>query len=227
MLFKRTVQPAEIGKRLKRELTSGSIVSVRGRVAPNDYTVLLNPADFQPFQEHGRLLADDLAEWLDEVALSTKLATVGVMHVRFETDESVRKGRFEIRAIVTETDPSPIRHADPGRTEAFEIPGPPAVGPSGFIEICSGPSTGAVFPIRKQTVSIGRDLSNDLVIESAEVSRFHAELHTTQWSVVLIDRQSMNGTFVNGFKLTSAQPIGPGDQIMFGTTICRFWRDSL
>lgn len=227
MLFKRTVQPAEIGKRLKRELTSGSIVTVRGRVAPNDFTVLLNADDFQPYREHGRVLADDLAEWLDEVALASGLATVGLTRVRFETADSIRRGRFEVRATVSEVESGPTQYADPGRTEPFDISGPRAVGPSGFIEICSGPALGAIFPVRKQIVSIGRDLSNDLVIESAEVSRFHAELHSSQWSVTVVDRQSMNGTFVNGFPVAGSSPIESGDQIMFGTTICRFWRELL
>lgn len=227
MLFKRSVQPAEIGKRLKRELTSGVIVTVRGRVAPNDFLVLLNPADFQPFEEHGRVLETDLEDWLEGVALASNLATIGMIRVRFESNESVRRGRFEIRAAVTEEVPSPVQYADPGVTEPFEVAGPRATGPLGYIEICSGPSTGAVFPIRKHTVSIGRDLSNDLVIESAEVSRFHAELQTSNWNVVLVDQRSMNGTFVNGLPVTGSEVIESGDQIMFGTTICRFWRELL
>ncbi len=225
MMFKRTVQPAEIGKRLKRELTSGSIVTVRGRVAPNDFTVLINPADYQPYQDHGRVLANDLAEWLDEIALASNLTTIGVTRVRFERDEFVRQGRFEVRSTVAENDPTPIPFSNPGQTEAFEVSSQPGSGTLGYIEICSGPATGAVFPIRKQLISIGRDLSNDLVIDSAEVSRFHAEIHSSQRTVTVVDRQSLNGTFVNGLQLMGSQLIESGDQVMLGTTICRFWRE--
>lgn len=227
MLFKRTVQPAEIGKRLKRELTSGSIVTVRGRVAPNDFTVLINSADFQPYAEHGRVLADDLAEWLEELALASNITTLGAIHVRFESDDTIRKGRFDLRSSLTENDPLPAQYSDPGATEAFEVVTQRAAGPSGYIEICSGPATGAVFPVRKQVVSIGRDLSNDLVIDSAEVSRFHAELHSSPRSISILDRKSMNGTYVNGLPLTGSTLIESGDQLMFGTTICRFWRELL
>ena len=227
MLFKRSVQPAEIGKRLKRELTSGTIVTVRGKMAPNDFTVVLNPGDFQPYQEHGRVLADDLSGWLEEVALASNIATIGDIRVRFLTDDSIRQGRFEVKSTVLETEPAHVPYADPGQTEAFEVVQRRGANPTGFIEICSGPSIGAVFPVRKQLVTIGRDLSNDLVIESAEVSRFHAELHTNDRSIVVLDRQSMNGTFVNGHQVIGAQTIETGDQIMFGTTICRFWRELL
>ena len=225
MMFKRTVQPVEIGKRLKRELTSGSMVTVRGRVAPNDFTVLINPADFQPYQDHGRVLADDLSDWLDEISLASNLATVGVIRVRFEREESVRKGRFDVRSSVAETDPTPLAFSNPGQTEAFEVASQWGGGTSGFVEICSGLATGAVFPIRKQVISIGRDLSNDLVIDSAEVSRFHAEIHSSQWTVTVVDRQSLNGTFVNGLQVMGSQLVESGDQIMLGTTICRFWRE--
>ncbi|MEZ4531173.1 MAG: DUF3662 and FHA domain-containing protein [Thermomicrobiales bacterium] len=227
MLFKRTVQPAEIGKRLKRELMAGNIVTVRGRVAPNDFSVELHPDDFGPYQQHGRVLADDLEGWLEEIALASNLSTVGVMRVQFHPSERVRKGRFEVNATVTEVEPETAHFLAPGLTEAFEVVSSRGAGPSGYVEICSGPATGEVFTVRKQIVTIGRDLSNDLIIDSAEVSRFHAELHDTQRGVSIVDRQSMNGTFVNGVPVAGVQLIESGDQLMFGTTICRYWRERL
>jgi hypothetical protein len=227
MLFRRSVQPAEVGKRLKKELTSGGLVTVRGKVAPNDYLVLLNPADAEPYRDHAKILGEDLADWLEELALAQHLTTLGVMRVRFEADDSIRKGRFDVRAGVLEASESLPKYEDPGLTEAFEVNSRQDRGLNGFIEICSGPSTGAVFPIRKQLVSIGRDLSNDLVIESAEVSRFHAELQSSAGSVMVTDRNSMNGTFVNGSQIAGSRMVDSGDQIVFGTTICRYWRELL
>lgn len=227
MLFRRSVQPAEVGKRLKKELMAGGIVTVRGKVAPNDFLVLLNAADAAPYREHAKVLGDDLAEWLEELALAHNLTTMGMMRVRFQTDDSIRQGRFDVRTSVQEADEMPVRYEDPGLTEAFEIASRHESGANGFIEICSGPSIGAVFPIRKQLVTIGRDLSNDLVIESAEVSRFHAELQSNAGAIIVADRNSMNGTFVNGVHVAGSQMVDSGDQIMFGTTICRFWRELL
>lgn len=227
MLFHRSVQPAEIGKRLKKELTTGAMVSVRGRVAPNDFVVLLSPADSTPYTEHGRMLGEDLAEWLEERALDANLTTLGAIRVRFETDSTMRRGRFDIRATVSDAYSEPAQYADAGLTEAFEIVGRQGTGPTGYVEICSGPGTGAVFAIRKQLVTVGRDLSNDLVIDSPEVSRYHAELQTGGGVIAVSDCNSMNGTFVNGLRVGGASTINPGDQIIFGTTICRFWRDLL
>lgn len=227
MLFRRSVQPAEVGKRLKKELTSGAIVSVRGRVAPNDFVVQLSPADAAPYLEHSRVLGEDLAEWLEEIAISSNLTTLGVIRVRFESDPSVRPGRFEVRASVQDADVAAVPYVDPGLTEPFEIVGRQGANVTGYVEICSGPSTGAVFPLRKQSISVGRDLSNDLVIESPEVSRFHADLQHLGGSLSVTDRNSMNGTFVNGVQVIGSQVIESGDQIIFGTTICRYWHDLL
>ncbi len=226
-LFRRSVQPAEIGKRLKKELMSGEIVSVRGRVAPNDYVVFLNPDDAAPYQEHGRLLADDLAEWLEEIALASNLVTLDAIQVRFETDPSLRSGRFEVRSAVQEAPRPPVRFEDPGSTEPFEVAGRAESSTRGFIEICSGPSIGTVFPVRKHIVSIGRDLGNDLVIDNPEVSRFHAELEAAAAGMTLRDQGSTNGTYVNGIEIQGLQFVESGDQIIFGTTVCRFWADLL
>jgi hypothetical protein len=227
MLFRRSVQPADVGKRLKKELNSGGIVSVRGRVAPNDFVVLLNPEDAEPYFENSRVLADDLAGWLEELALSSDYATVGAMHVRFEADPTQRRGRFEVKASIREGESPHEPYVDPGMTEPFDVVSRQNANPGGYIEICSGSGTGAVFPIRKQLVTIGRDLGNDLVIESPEVSRYHAELSIAGSYASVSDRNSMNGTFVNGIPVAGAQVIESGDQIVFGTTICRYWRDLL
>jgi hypothetical protein len=227
MIFRRSVQPAEVGKRLKKELSAGAMVTVRGKVAPSDFLVRLEPGDATPYLDHANPLADDLADWLEEVAQAQGLTTMSSIRVRFEADETIRNGRFEINSRVQEVDETPVRYVDPGLTEPFEIADRQGVVPAGYVEICSGPSTGAVFPIRKHLNTVGRDLSNDLVIENPEVSRVHAELETVGGVLTITDRNSMNGTFVNGIRISGPRTVDSGDQIIFGTTICRFWRELL
>jgi pSer/pThr/pTyr-binding forkhead associated (FHA) protein len=55
-------------------------------------------------------------------------------------------------------------------------------------------------PIRfgeKTLISIGRDPSNDVVLDSPTVSRFHAQIERVGHRYRLIDLRSANGTFVN------------------------------
>ncbi len=91
------------------------------------------------------------------------------------------------------------------------------------------PSTGNVFPVFKSDVLIGRydsvtgtspevDLSNE--DQSRNISRRHARLvHKDQQFFVAEEIGTMNGTFLNGSKLTNGvlTPIHDGDELM----LCR------
>jgi hypothetical protein len=55
-------------------------------------------------------------------------------------------------------------------------------------------------------VTIGRDLSNDIVVSDPEVSRFHVKLRWSQTSFEVEDLGSTNGTLLNGAHLPAATP---------------------
>ena len=64
--------------------------------------------------------------------------------------------------------------------------------------------------------SIGRAPSCDFTVADISVSRWHARLHKEDESWLLSDLGSTNGTRLNGWRVTSAVPVRPGDEIMFG-----------
>lgn len=80
----------------------------------------------------------------------------------------------------------------------------------------SGPSVGKEYPLDKNELFIGRDLSNDIVINDPEISRRHSRLFTQGNTFVLEDLGSTNGTFVNGQRLMGPNMLRPGDVITFG-----------
>jgi len=80
----------------------------------------------------------------------------------------------------------------------------------------SGPTVGKIFPLDKAELFVGRDLSNDVVINDPEISRRHARLFQQGNSFVLEDLGSTNGTFVNGQRLIGPNILHPGDSITFG-----------
>jgi ABC-type multidrug transport system ATPase subunit len=51
-------------------------------------------------------------------------------------------------------------------------------------------------------IKIGRDPQNDICINHPSVSRYHAEIRKQNGSLILLDLNSSNGTFVNGKALT-------------------------
>jgi pSer/pThr/pTyr-binding forkhead associated (FHA) protein len=83
----------------------------------------------------------------------------------------------------------------------------------------SGPTMGKAYGLGKSEIAIGRDPSNDIVINDAEVSRKHARLLFQDELYVLEDLGSTNGTFINGQRLESPQVLEPGDMILLGENI--------
>jgi predicted component of type VI protein secretion system len=59
----------------------------------------------------------------------------------------------------------------------------------------------------KDSISIGREPSNDLVMESAAVSRDHATLSFRDGRWYIEDRGSFNGTFLNGTRVVPGTPL--------------------
>jgi len=79
-----------------------------------------------------------------------------------------------------------------------------------------------VFDILEERLSIGREASNDIVINNTFISSYHAEfLRQTDGSYEIIDLKSSNGTFLNGKRVERARVKG-GDRIMFGQLESRF-----
>jgi pSer/pThr/pTyr-binding forkhead associated (FHA) protein len=83
----------------------------------------------------------------------------------------------------------------------------------------SGPNPGTVFPLEGEQISIGRDSSNEITINDAEVSRRHARLSFQGGKFVAEDLGSTNGTYVNGQRLTGQRVLKSGEVISLGEQI--------
>jgi len=82
-----------------------------------------------------------------------------------------------------------------------------------------GPQPNQTFDLNKDIVTLGRDITNDIVINDPEVSRHHMRMTRGAGGYTLEDLGSTNGTFVNGQRLTGARPMRPGDMIGLGETV--------
>ena len=83
----------------------------------------------------------------------------------------------------------------------------------------SGPNPGTVFTLEGEQLSIGRDSSNEIAINDAEISRRHARLTFQGGKYVIEDMGSTNGTYVNGQRLTGQRVLKSGEVIALGEQI--------
>ncbi|MEZ0229021.1 MAG: sigma 54-interacting transcriptional regulator [Planctomycetota bacterium] len=80
-----------------------------------------------------------------------------------------------------------------------------------------------VFECEASVCTIGRSAENSLQIDDLNSSRHHCEIHEGKDGCELIDKDSRNGTFVNGRRVTR-KPLSAGDKIEIGTTVLYFDR---
>lgn len=83
----------------------------------------------------------------------------------------------------------------------------------------SGPTPGKTFPLDGDVLTIGREASNAITINDAEVSRKHTQLVFQGGKYIITDLGSTNGTFVNGQRLTGQHVLQPGEIISLGEQI--------
>lgn len=74
-----------------------------------------------------------------------------------------------------------------------------------------------VYPIRTQSLTIGRSLENQVVIQEPTVSRIHAEISNNNEIYSLKDLDSTGGTYLNGKKVKEAN-LASGDSIVLAGT---------
>lgn len=115
-MFRSTLQPVELARRLAREMEDHKTVSVSRVYVPNQYTVYLAPADRRQFSSYESALVRELGSYLEAHARSEGLSLLSMPRIRLETDSDLRPGEFGIAC----------RMVDPGRGGGDDVPAAPA-----------------------------------------------------------------------------------------------------
>lgn len=92
----------------------------------------------------------------------------------------------------------------------------PAVEEGPALVVTKGPTPGERFFLDASRLSVGRDPGCDIFLNDMTVSRAHAVIEVHGQSIRVTDRGSLNGTYVNGLCVDSAD-LSHGDILQIGT----------
>jgi pSer/pThr/pTyr-binding forkhead associated (FHA) protein len=97
-----------------------------------------------------------------------------------------------------------------------------APGKAARLIVRQGSNPGAVYPLRAEKNTIGRNEGLEVTVRDRSISRRHTSIALRDGVYFIEDLLSINGTFVNSQKLTAPQPLRDGDQIAVGDTVLIF-----
>lgn len=109
--------------------------------------------------------------------------------------------QFDPVACVSNRDRSRAVNVEPGQ-------------PGRYIEV-RGPDQALLIPLGDDALHVGRGLVADLRLDDMSVSRRHAIIVPRDSGARILDDRSLNGTFVNGRRIDSAD-LRSGDVITMG-----------
>ncbi|GAB4342272.1 MAG: hypothetical protein Kow00117_21680 [Phototrophicales bacterium] len=76
-----------------------------------------------------------------------------------------------------------------------------------------------IYEMTQSVITVGRDTTNDLVLDHPEISRHHVRFTYTIEGFTIEDLGSRNGTFINDQQLAGVQLLRHGDIIRLGDAI--------
>lgn len=193
--FRSKLEPAEIGRRLLREMEGGKTVSVQAVYVPNSYTVRLASSDHSRFEGLIPELQNSFRNLLKEAAVERKWKLPGRLALRFDEDSQLKEGKFAVDAVHDAS-------AEPPPTAAPRLR---LVGDS------------KEWVLEGDRLVLGRQEDCDIVIPDPAASRRHAEISRRDDGWWITDLESSNDTFVNG-AMVKQRRLHALDRIKIGST---------
>jgi hypothetical protein len=195
---------SEIAQQLTQEISSCARTDSDGRTyAPDQYTISLNPLDYDFLRQRAPQAHRDLSGALFKALNDSSMSFLKKPQVTLATDPTLT--RNEVRVIAWHSsDPLQFTNEiDDSKILKRNTP------PPGAFLIVEGKRH---FPMTDDELTIGRRLDNNLILEDRHVSRSHARLEVIKGQYVIVDLDSTAGSRVNG-RLITRHTLRPGDII--------------
>lgn len=214
------IQPVQIAKIIERDMEANQAIGPGKTYVPNHFLVLLSPDDHGNLSPVAPALSRELAAYAVELATEHGWSTLGPIEVLISADEQVHRGTVRVVSSTTNEGAAAERLPQPAvdRTSAIDsraLAAALAMEPARAELVALAGQAVAPFALHEGTVTVGRSLDNDLVLDDPSVSRHHAEIRRQNGGYTLVDLESTNGSRVNGRSVATAS-LSDGDRVVFG-----------
>lgn len=182
---------------------------VIGRGSASDVVI----DDNQISRRHARLtIGPRGAQLIDESVNGTYVNGERVQGSRaLAGGDVVRIGGAELRYEVAA--PAPVAEVAPNAGEPESL---------ATLEVISGPLSGTTYAVMRRACSVGRGKDNDVRIQDESVSTSHATVMMKGDGWVVLDLRSVNGTFVDGYRVAGERVLPAGCTLRVGSIKMRF-----
>lgn len=217
--FRTHAQPAELARKLAREMDEHRSVSVSKVYAPNEFTLYLNPSDREQFAAYETSLVAELQQHLAEHARRERYQLLSPPLVVLASDADLAIGEFGIATRIVEHEATPSDEG--GRALGSEPPAPTTILLGAALE-ADAEHAGATLTVGGHTIAItndraviGRSRDCDVMLDDVNSSRRHCEVVRGRKGWEVVDLGSTNGTEINGRRVGRG-PLADGDRITVG-----------
>jgi pSer/pThr/pTyr-binding forkhead associated (FHA) protein len=185
-----------------------------GRTPENDITL----TGTEISRQHARIFVSEGEVYVEDLE-SANGVLVDDQRIRGSTPvidrNRIRIGEFYLRIEHVETRPA----GTPGGGISTAVVMPEDA--HGKLLVISGPHAGREQRLFEPITSVGRTEENDFTVPDISVSRHHARLKLVEAGrYTLTDLNSINGTQLNGRRISGGVRARHGDRIQFGNIEC-------
>jgi len=192
-LFGGRLEPMEVATQLAQVVEDSQ---QSGKVATR-FLVKLHPADYDAILAQRPSLADDLSQYVLEMAREAALVLPVRPDIVLSVDASLNLQEVRIQAVHPESQSANTTQIHQLKKPEVDNIQQAILSVDAYL-IVNGRQH---IPLDKPFVSIGRRMDNDVVLDTVTVSRRHAQIRWRYGRFILYDLSNRGQTLVNGEKV--------------------------
>ena len=174
------------------------------------YEIAINGGDATVLSSYESAMLIELRHAIVNHAAIEGYTLSGEAVVSLVTDPDIKRGTCRV---------TPVLAAAPETQTTVSAQQPPATSAALASVVLAD---GQRIVLDRDLITVGRQSDCQVMIDDHNVSRRHAEIRRTPAGWVVTDRDSTNGTKVNGEKIINGHLLADGDVVAFGSAQIRF-----